>query len=819
MPPSERDLRHLLPRDTARVEAYVSPNEARFNFKTPPRDRQGHGNGLRSQLDRVLAAAEAMQSGAAHVEGEAVQGLHVTFRSEPHHRLLLDSLESQRSGIELLAVHPIDGDIVEATVFIPEGKVSHFYKLIDAYLTKQTKKKGEPRNRKLIESISEIRLAVAGSLWTDDFDQFPGAAERVWWEVWLRVSQDVERFRRIAEKAGLEARSGEIRFPDRIVTLVLGTREQLAVPEVLDCVAELRRAKEVASNFTTLSTPEQQQLAADFMSRVSGPNQNAPAVCVLDTGVNEQHPMLVPFVDPQDAQAYRPAWGAHDHHGHGTEMAGLALYGDLTPLLNGASPVSIPHRVESVKILPPVGANPPELYGSITQDAVARAEIQAPDRRRTICMAVTTTDFRDRGQPSSWSAAVDAMSSGAQDDQRRLVVLSAGNTDPDMRHHYPSNQLTEAIHDPAQSWNALTVGAYTELTRITDPSFAGWSPLAQAGAVAPCSTTSVPWNPRWPIKPDVVMEGGNMAIDTGRTRADYVDSLQLLTTYFRHNLRPLVTTGDTSAAAALGAGMGARISAEYRDLWPETIRALIVHSADWTPTMRSAVRNWKTRTEVQALMRCAGYGVPNLQRALWSARDALTLIVQEDLQPFTKRDDGRMSMKDMHLHELPWPIAQLRGLGSMEVEMRVTLSYFIEPNPARRGWTSRHRYASHGLRFDVKTPTERLTDFRKRLNRAARDEDEQGGSTSSGAKEWLIGPDLRNHGSVHSDRWIGTATALAERSVIGVFPVIGWWRERPRHERWGRQARYALVVSVRTKATNVDIYTPVETQIANPIPT
>src|SRR5256885_8145814 len=33
------------------------------------------------------------------------------------------------------------------------------------------------------------------------------------------------------------------------------------------------------------------------------------------------------------------------------------------------------------------------------------------------------------------------------------------------------------------------------------------------------------------------------------------------------------------------------------------------------------------------------------------------------------------------------------------VEMRVTLSFFVEPNPSRRGWQSKFRYQSHGLRF------------------------------------------------------------------------------------------------------------------------
>ena len=42
---------------------------------------------------------------------------------------------------------------------------------------------------------------------------------------------------------------------------------------------------------------------------------------------------------------------------------------------------------------------------------------------------------------------------------------------------------------------------------------------------------------------------------------------------------------------------------------------------------------------------------------------------------------------------------------------------------------------------------------------------------------------LRNLGSIHSDVWHGTAADLAERDYIAVYPVICWWRERPKFER------------------------------------
>jgi len=91
----------------------------------------------------------------------------------------------------------------------------------------------------------------------------------------------------------------------------------------------------------------------------------------------------------------------------------------------------------------------------------------------------------------------------------------------------------------------------------------------------------------------------------------------------------------------------------------------------------------------------------------------------------------------MHLHRLPWPLTELEQLGETQVQMRVTLSYFIEPNPSERGFRSRYRYESHGLRFDVKRPLESEDEFRARINAAARDE-EEGTRSGSDDPQWYI---------------------------------------------------------------------------------
>ena len=126
---------------------------------------------------------------------------------------------------------------------------------------------------------------------------------------------------------------------------------------------------------------------------------------------------------------------------------------------------------------------------------------------------------------------------------------------------------------------------------------------------------------------------------------------------------------------------------------------------------------------------------------------------------------------------------------------------------------SPYGYASHQLRFDVKTPTETIDQFSKRINKASRDEGEKA-ETRSDSREWKLGPTLRHKESIHSDHWQGSAIELAQRSYIGVYPVTGWWKARHQLERWKQKVRYSMIVSITTPRTDVDIYTPVANQVS-----
>ncbi len=732
-------------------------------------------------------------------------------------------------GIELLNVRKEEQRTL-ATVFVPDGRLPHFEKLVREYLEERKDKRGRSRDHSnLINAIQSIRAASLRALWTDDPGAFPTDDDEVfWWEAWLPVRQNHETtlasFTQLVELQGLSLAPGKVIFPERTVVLLQASAGQITRSMmILNSVAELRRAKETAAFFDALPPEEQPAWVQELLDRTEFADAEAgvPYVCVLDTGVNRGHPLLSPAIEASDMHTVEPAWGLDDAQGHGTGMAGLAIFGDLTSELANSHGVRIDHRLESVKLLPQDGGNVgnPAHHGHLTVEAVSRPEITAPTRSRVFSLAITARDNRDQGKPSAWSATIDRLASDAdnQGETPRLFVIAAGNVDdPNAWMTYPHSNASDGIHDPGQSWNALTVGAYTNLVNITEADAAGYEPIAPQGALSPFSTTSLTWDRAFPLKPDVVFEGGNAGKDG--LGASWKPSLSLLTTHHLLQDRLLTTSNATSAATALAARMAAQLMAAYPELWPETVRALIVHSADWTDAMRAMflpAGQAPNKAQVENLVRHCGFGIPSLDQALWSAADSLTLVVQESLHPFEHKE-SKSSMRDMHLHRLPWPLEELQALGEVQVQMRVTLSYFIEPNPSARGPRSRYRYESHGLRFEVIRPLESEQDFLARINVAARDE-EYGTVAAGNDPDWILGKQRRHHGSLHSDIWTGTAAELARRGMIGVYPAMGWWRTRPKHQRANSPARYALLVSIRAPATDVDLYTAIESKIAQPI--
>ncbi|SQG49491.1 type VII secretion-associated serine protease mycosin [Micrococcus luteus NCTC 2665] len=787
---AERDRPHILVPTPPASESFTP-------ITTPVTSRGGGFSGSRSEHGKRLTQ-EFEAAWAPPVDEPETTGTYLTFASFPGLDLMFESLESRRPGAqpELVAVQQEltpAGEIANATVFIPEGQKEFFLKKLEQYVETAEVAEGKPKHAALIEGIASIRRATIRELWTDPADEYPTSpTESRWWELWLRAldGQEYARLTAYAQLHNLPVSDHYLGFGDRTVVLIRATSEQLAMTfRSIDDIAELRRPHEVASSLPGLSAFEQRDWVRELQSRVEHAGTDAPAVCLLDRGVQAGHPLLEDSLAADDLHAVEPSWRKDVAiHAHGTEMAGLALYGDLQAAVGAQHRIRLEHRLESVKLLPDTADNDPDVYGAVTARAVDQPEISAQNRARVFMLAITAPAAapnpghrvedrpkQESGRPTAWSATLDALAFGrAIDDSApkftylnrdeeptpRLFVVSAGNIrDVRAEDNHLDRSDAEGVEDPAQSWNALAVGAYAEHDAMDHAPdvFAGYVPIAARGELSPTSRTSVSFDQkRWPFKPDVVAPGGNLARTPDGSGVDTPENLAILTTRLQHPGEGFfTTTRDTSAATAQVSAIAADILAAYPHLRPETVRALIVHSAEWTDAMQARITAARTKGAAVNLLRRYGMGVPSLERATRSATNALTLVDEAVIHPY-ERDGNSSSGKarEMNLHRLPWPIDELSALGETEVRLRVTLSYFVEPNPSSRGWTGRYVYPSHGLRFAMKRPEDNLDAFRQRVNKQARDEGEKplALNTESG---WLFGRDQQTSaGSLHTDIWL-----------------------------------------------------------------
>jgi hypothetical protein len=819
------------------------------NARIRPVEQRADGLALRGQAADAFAGVEQQRAtvSASAAELRAL-GTFITLEgSDSTYPLMLDSLQKRSTHRKrpkvpmwlLMSVQPATNELSErAVVWVADAYRATFLKLFEDYLNNTSRRgkqenwetaDGNPANRALVANISHIRRAVLEDLWQSAGE--PPRHGREWWELWLDPGDSaVETLRAFAEAYHLRVLDRVLVFNDRIVTWVEGTWEDLEIlPFTSVPLAEVRKP-EFIDTIEDLTNDEQNEYVQDLAARVIPAADHAPAVCHLDTGVARTHVLLAGSLAESDLYDVIGTSG-FDVQGHGTAMAGLALYGRLDELLTGNGDVQLLHRLESVRILPGKGEvdTDPKDFGTVTIQAVTLPEATVA-RPRVFCLPVSTGPDRP-GEPTLWSASIDALAAGAdvvrdgdelrllstpEPDAARLIIVSAGNVDS-YQHDHLAESDTAVVDDPAQAWNALTVGAHTELTTLpTHPQYRDWHIVADKGQLSPHSRTSLLFGPKWPIKPDICMEGGNVLTDGGSMFEDRLPLLTLRTTGMSND-SALTSANATSAATAQASRLAALAMHHYPDYWPETVRALIVHAAEWTQAMRTEIDAKQGKKKDQlTLLRRYGWGVPTEDAVLRSSQQAVTLVVQDQFVPF---EGAEYKMRRFRLHSLPWPAEVLSEIGAGDVTLRVTLSYFIEPSASKRGWRQRYSYASHSLRFELQNSVEDQQQFIARINREAANDEDDTSRTSSGSDRWLIGPDQRNLGSLHQDIWEGSGQELAACDSIAVYPVGGWWKRNVRKDRLDLPVRYSLVVSLKTRAQGVDLYTPIATQLHIPIAT
>nr|WP_315151017.1 S8 family peptidase [uncultured Flavobacterium sp.] len=790
-------------------------------YSEKPNDRYIHGNNLLQKINEIKNFFDNSGINSSLIKDDSV---YIEFTSDWGYKLSFDSFD--KSGFQLLNINEetrlienIEEYKYSLVVLANEGDVSNFIKKVEVYLNenfiktdKLTKEKidtGEPKNKKLLNNINDLKIATLKSFWVDAPEiPFPVGNENIWWEVWFRKSDDyISKLKSVYNNlqiVGCQIGQSQIELAEHIVKVIKGTSEQLSNSLLLlDNLAELRQPQEIA-NFIE-SFEDKREWLNDLKERTENNfDDNSVLICLLDTGINNKHPLLENFVFDDNLHSYNESWGFQDSYpngGHGTGVAGLALYGDLTDVLSSSENIQIYHGLESFKIFNNIQEDE-KFDAPKFENAVSIPSINKPNNLRVYCLTILRNNVF-KGRPSAGSATIDKICFGKIFEQQ-LFIVSGGNVEINKHNDYPILNELQCVSDPSQAYNALTIGTYTRKDRIDIST--GEMPLAKNGAMSPSNSTSLLFDNSWPNKPDLVFEGGNRSTDGTNTLAH--SELRLLSTDADFANDMFISFGDTSGAAALASKMAAELRTMYPHYWVETIRGLMVHSADWTDAMR---RNAKDKRN---LLRTVGYGVPSIQKAMFSVENSLTLIAEREIQPY-KYENSKGQYNKYHLFNLPWPKEALESLEEKSVKLVVTLSYYIEPNPGSRRLATHYSYHSHQLDFELIKRYETPVEFQKRISKPE-DETDDNKPKRDGVK-WEIGTKAGSKGSIRKDFITETGLEMSERNTLAVFPKNGWYKNLKRQNKFNEVVRYSLIVSLETEENDIDLYTPVMNQLTIPL--
>jgi hypothetical protein len=483
---------------------------------------------------------------------------------------------------------------------------------------------------------------------------------------------------------------------------------------------------------------------------VPAPPEDAPAVVVLDAGLASGHPLVGAAVgDAQGFLAPQRDSGDREPNGHGTFVAGLALYGDVEASIRaGAFLPSL--RLHAGKVFEDDGHDRAEFVERAVEEAVRYF-------RGTYGCRVFNLSYGDRNKVYD-GRHVRGLAYTLDRLTRELDVLfvvptgnlTAGELPPDAQRAYPA-YLFESyarLLDPGTALSALTVGGMSLKTATRQAQGNNRTiedhPIAQAGQPAPFTRAGPSIGGA--IKPEVVEEAGNWAapraaVGMPRHRGMGVVSLN---SGFASGLAFSEDVG-TSYAAPVVAHKAAVLSGKLPGASANLLRAILAAHASWPAACVQLVAPNGTAAERKRLIQLVGYGQIDERAAYESVDDVVTLLAEDEL-----------GNDQHHFYELPVVDEFWRGMRRTR-SISVALAY----SPEIR--TTRLDYRRSKLSFSLVTA-------------ATLDSVTEGFARGRGRQQVvperttnrLIPSTDRNAGTLHMSRWDFTNALAGDQKVFVV---------------------------------------------------
>ncbi|MCX6968506.1 MAG: S8 family peptidase [Verrucomicrobia bacterium] len=538
---------------------------------------------------------------------------------------------------------------------------------------------------------------------------------------------------------------------------------------------------------------------------VRAPSSSAATVCVIDSGIQENHRWLQSAVHHSSSRCFIPGYQPDDvadqvescvaSGGHGTRVAGAVLYPREIPKEGEIQPIA---WLQNARVLNEKNKLSKNLSPESYLESVVHCFHAEPKFTKIFNHSINSSIPCPKHRMTAWAAKIDQLSH-----QRDvLFVQSAGNlcdgvgnlANPGLRSHlgnglqHPEQLLEDSsrLANPAQSLHALTVGSVAH--EVFD------HPDARSFAAAqfePSAFSRSGYAPPWRVvKPEVVELGGDLVhsrTSPMTVRARKEQSVELLRSTLYGGSAFAKDGVGTSFAAPKVAHIAAKLQNLYPTASPLLYRTLIVQSARWP--------EWaEQENDADKVLRLVGYGLPSLERATSNADHRVTLITPEARE---------IPSKQLHLYTVTVPANIREAARDHRIRMDITLAYTAEP---RRTRVRRNGYLETWLDWHASAMEEPVDNFLKRVKKEPyryypgfhwklHNLPQYGDATGT----------RRTNGSAQKDWALFDAHKLPDEFAIAVCAHIGW-----NHREGAGLARYCMAVSFEALDADLPVYTSIQ---------
>lgn len=418
------------------------------------------------------------------------------------------------------------------------------------------------------------------------------------------------------------------------------------------------------------------------------PPDDATSICIIDSGIVSSHPFL------GNAVGYAKSFPdslTGIPHGHGTFVAGIALYGDVSKFVDNRHFTPEVYIFSARVMNSKNGFDDEKLIVTQMEEAIRYFVEEYNCRIFNISIGDKDSIFSDEAKPSAWAHILDVLVR----DLDIIITVSTGNlaihnfyNDEAARiqREYPDYLLNgldkvgdTRILEPSTAVNVLTIGSLSHSNNALSRDVRVQPIASEIGHPSPFTRVGRGVNES--IKPEICEDGGNMLWHGYANRIRTDDSLGVLSldsTFLSKRL--FATDVGTSYAAPKVAHLAAIILKNYPNASSSLIRALIASSAE-VPMPIIDLFDPNDATTQDNILRLCGYGKPDFGNAIYSTNYRVTLIAEEEAE-----------LDTIQLYQIPVPkeFQTLRG----QRRIIISLAYNAPVRPNRRDYL--------GIKMDYK---------------------------------------------------------------------------------------------------------------------